>query len=36
MWPLVINDPMGNLLRKNSFSTDAEQDTNIFIGQADI
>ncbi len=30
------NDPAGNLLRENSFSTDADQTTNIFTGQADL
>ncbi|WP_339703065.1 outer membrane beta-barrel protein [uncultured Marixanthomonas sp.] len=30
------NDPAGNLLRENSFSTDADQGTNIFTGQADL
>jgi len=30
------NDPAGDLLRQNSFSTNADQGTNIFTGQADV
>ncbi|OAB80268.1 outer membrane beta-barrel family protein [Cochleicola gelatinilyticus] len=30
------NDPVGNLLRRNSFSTNADQSTNIFTGQGDV
>jgi hypothetical protein len=32
----MYNDAGGNLLRNNSFSTDADQGTNIFTGQADL
>jgi len=32
----TYNDPAGNLLRENSFSTNADQTTNIFTGQADV
>jgi len=32
----AYNDPSGTLLRRNSFSTDADQGTSIFTGQADL